>query len=663
MSLFCNNKKAHNVKQFSYELDAPEIEGEGKPRRNHLLKDGKHLIDTTNPQVTTLYNNFINGVKYSGHLPFLGTRSFIDNITGPYEWISYNEAFKRIEHFGSFLVNRGYPIKSFIGLYSINRTEWVLGEQACFMFNYCTVPLYDTLGEESVLYIINQTKQPLIICSKDKIDILLQLKPSLPSLKLIVSMDTIDNELKNKANNVGIELISFTDAENEGSNSICEPRPPLPDDLATICYTSGTTGLPKGAMLSHKSILSIGMSYQFAASHGSGVQLTKDDIHISYLPLAHVFERAIVSMVIGVGARIGFYQGNILKLLEDVMELRPTFFPSVPRLFNRIYDKIWANVKQAGGIKEALFRHAFNTKKANLHTTVKHFIYDKLVFAKVRATLGGRVRFMVTGSAPLSSDVMEFLRITFSCDILEGYGQTETCGASTITEINDYSLGHVGSPLPCVDVKLIDVLDMNYSTKDKPFPRGEICFKGPSCFSGYFDMPDKTLETIDKNGWVHSGDIGQWDAYGRLQIIDRKKNIFKLAQGEYIAPEKIESVYVNHELIAQAFVYGDSLQASLVAIIFPEENTLINWAKHNQLQHFSFTHLIHLEKVKLHILKELQLFGKAHNLKGFENVKNIYLDNNLMSVENNLLTPTFKIKRHEVKQKYQKEISDMYAQL
>lgn len=218
-------------------------------------------------------------------------------------------------------------------------------------------------------------------------------------------------------------------------------------------------------------------------------------------------------------------------------------------------------------------------KKANLASTVHHTLFDFLVFKKVRERLGGRIRALVTGGAPLATEVIEFLRIAFSCDVFEGYGQTETCAAGTITAPGDYSLGHVGPPFPCCEVKLIDVAEMSYLTSDKPFPRGEICFRGHNVFRQYYKDPQKTKETVDANGWCHTGDIGMFDAQGRTRIIDRKKNIFKLAQGEYISPERIENIYANNEFVAQAFVYGDSLQATLVAIIVPDEEVLMKFAK------------------------------------------------------------------------------------
>ena len=310
-----------------------------------------------------------------------------------------------------------------------------------------------------------------------------------------------------------------------------------------IVTNTGTTGLPKGAVLTHKNLLSFAAAANELMKRGEVYQFTKEDSYLSYLPLAHVFERVVVVTLIYAGGQVGFYQGDTLKLLDDVAELKPTIFASVPRLYNRIYDKVMAGVANASFVASFLFKTAYASKKSNLATgSVTHPIWDRLVFAKVRAKLGGRVKMMMSGAAPISPDVMDFLRICFSATVQEGYGQTETAAGMTLTVAQDVTSGHVGVPFPNCEVKLIDLPEMGYTSADKPFPRGEICSRGNNIFREYYKQADKTAETIDKDGWCHSGDVGQWDAQGRLQIIDRVKNMFKLAQGEYVAAERIETI-------------------------------------------------------------------------------------------------------------------------
>lgn len=281
---------------------------------------------------------------------------------------------------------------------------------------------------------------------------------------------------------------------------------------------------------------------------------------------------------------------------------------------------------------------------------------------QIRQRLGGRIRFILSGSAPVSPDVIDFMRICFSADVYEGYGQTENFCGSCLTVSKDNTTGVVGIPFPCSEIKLVDVPDMEYTSNDQPFPRGEICIRGNSVMREYYKNPEKTAETLDEDGWLHTGDIGLFDECGRLSIIDRLKNIFKLSQGEYIAPEKIEGVYQKHELVAQAFVYGDSLQSSLVGIIHPDKDELTKWAQSKpEFADKSFEDLCADAEVNKQLLSAMTAYGKSNDLKGFEQVKKIFITPEEFTVENDLLTPTFKLKREVAKKKFQKEIDAMYA--
>ncbi|RKP19201.1 acetyl-CoA synthetase-like protein [Rozella allomycis CSF55] len=636
---------------------AVERPGEGKPRKIRQFAN-KPLTVTYDENVQTLYDNFNKGVEISGNRPCYGKRIIINGEPGPYVWLTYNEVAARRNNIASAFIKRGFAERENIGLFSVNRMEWTIAEHACFRANLCTVPLYDTLGTEAIEYICNQTELKMIFASNYKIKALLSLESKLKYLKTIVCMDdefVVEGDTK-------IEIIKFSDFMNEGSLSPQEERKPGRDDPATICYTSGTTGLPKGVVLSHGNILSDVSSVRACGDEGLAPVFTSEDVVISYLPLAHVFERVISHLFIGIGARIGFYQGDTLKLVEDIGALSPTFFPSVPRLYNRIYDKVLAGVKSKGGLAEKLFSYGFNSKKEGLKKgKFKNWIWDNLLFAKVKERLGGKVRALITGSAPLSPEVLEFFRIAFGCDVHEGYGQTETSAGACLTVSGETTLGHVGVPLPCCEIKLVDVPEMEYFSTDKPHPRGEICVKGNNCFKEYFKQPEKTKETIDEEGWVHTGDIGLWNDRGCLAVIDRKKNIFKLAQGEYVAPEKVESVICKHPMISQAFVYGDSFQSCCVGIIVPDEDAVSAWAKQNSLNG-SLQEICKNETLLKFLLKEILAFSKSNDLKGFEIPRAIHLEHSPFSIENDLLTPTFKLKRNEAKKIYLKEIENLYNQ-
>jgi long-chain acyl-CoA synthetase len=636
--------------------NSKKLPSEG-PGSSFILRSNKTegLVTQLPDGVTTLADNWSRAVKKYGKNPCLG---MIKKGDSQYTFLTYEQVNVRVKNFGSGLINLGFKPKDFIGIFSINRTEWVITEQANNMYGMTLVPLYDTLGPEAAQFIVDQTELKIVICSADKVKATLDLTNKCPTLKLIIYFDTIDEETKKKCEGKDVKLIKFEDVEKDGAANPKEPNPPKPDDIATICYTSGTTGNPKGAMLAHINYIAC-----TAGATAHNISMSSSDVYISYLPLAHVYERIVHVGLFFYGASMGFYRGDPQKILDDCALLRPTLFASVPRLYNRVYDKVMNTIKANGGIKQKLFETGFEAKKENLrYNQYTHAIWDNLVFGKIAARLGGRVRLMITGSAPISSEVLNFLRICFSCPVLEGYGQTECGAVASLTSNLEASMGHVGTPVSCNEIKLVDVPEMNYLTTDNP-PRGEICFRGANVFRGYYKDPEKTAEALDSNGWLHSGDIGLIDEIGNLKIIDRKKNIFKLSQGEYIAPEKIENCYARCPFIAQIFVYGDSLKSSLVAIVVPDEEYLKNWARQQGFTEKEFSQLCQKPEVKKAIMESMTQTGKETQLRGFEVVKDIYVHDKLFSVENDLLTPTFKLKRPQAKKYFEKQIEELYKNL
>lgn len=390
-----------------------------------------------------------------------------------------------------------------------------------------------------------------------------------------------------------------------------------------------------------------------------------EELYLSYLPLAHIFERVVQVLLVSIGAKIGFYQGDILKLMDDLAALRPTIFVSVPRVYTRIFTKVHQELKNKGFIAQALFKYAYSSKLAALRRngTTSHWLWDRIIFGAIREKLGGRVKFMLTGAAPISSDVHDFIRIAFSCDVYEGYGLTECCLLAAAPMAHDATPRQVGIPAPCVEIKLVDVPELGYTCKDSPRPRGEICIRGPTCFSGYYKAKDKTAETLTSDGWLLTGDVAELDELGRIYLIDRKKSILKLAQGEYVAPEKIEAILSKNPLVAQAFVEGNSLKSYLVAIIVPEIDAMTSWARHQGVTGKTKTELMQDERLKQYILGEFQGLGSkgTGELKGFEIPKAIYIETELFSVENNLLTPSLKLKRPVARNKYKSIVEELYT--
>eukprot|EP00835_Amoeboradix_gromovi_P004945 NODE_423_length_8874_cov_0.432023.p1 type:complete len:514 gc:universal NODE_423_length_8874_cov_0.432023:4821-3280(-) len=478
------------------------------------------------------YDLFLKALEITEDGNYLGT---LDLKTEQYQWLKYSQVREIVAKVGSALLHLTGK-KANIGIYSLNRKEWTITELGCFRNNLITVPLYDTLGKEAIVHIINETEMSLCVLSRNRIQGIIDAKKEgvLKPLEIIVSMDDAEDSLKSAAQSVGLRLLSWEEFLKIGSdNNTDESGKSTNADIFTICYTSGTSGMPKGVVLTHKNVLSIAACLEFMGKNGTFYKLSKNDVHLSYLPLAHVFERVLQAYLLDSGSQVAFYRGDPLKILDDVKIIKPTIFVSVPRLFNRIYDKVWQGVNEKSAIAKFLFKLAFSQKKMGLgEGKVTHWLWDKLVFGGVKERLGfGRCQMMFSGSAPITADVMDFLRIVFCCEALEGFGQTESTAGVAVTHWGDTTSGHIGGPIPCVEIKLMDLPEMQYTSKDKPNPRGEICYRGSNAFVEYYKAPQKTSETIDSEGWVHTGDVGLWDDLGRLRIIDRAKNIFKLAQG------------------------------------------------------------------------------------------------------------------------------------
>ncbi|XP_010255021.1 PREDICTED: long chain acyl-CoA synthetase 2 isoform X2 [Nelumbo nucifera] len=591
----------------------------------------------------------------------LGHREIVNGNAGPYVWRTYQEVYDEAIRIGSAIRSRGVNPRGRCGIYGVNCPQWIIAMKACNSHGIYYVPLYDTLGPNAMEFIINHAEVSIAFVQESKIEAMLTCLPRCTShLKTIVSFGKVTDAQKQETEQFGVSFFSWEEFVLLGSMDYKLP-PKDKNDICTIMYTSGTTGEPKGVMLSNKAIMAEVLSMDQLFQETDKV-VTQEDAYFSFLPLAHVFDQIMETYCIYSGASIGFWRGDVMHLLEDVHELKPTIFCGVPRVFDRIYTGMMDKISSGGVLKKTLFQLAYNYKLKNLKSGLKQDsaapLFDTLIFDKSKQALGGRVRIIISGAAPLPSHVEEFLRVT-SCSVLvQGYGLTESCAGCFTSIANEFSMmGTVGVPLTTIEARLESVPEMGYDALSS-VPRGEICLRGITLFSGYHKRQDLTDDVI-VDGWFHTGDIGEWQPNGTMKIIDRKKNIFKLSQGEYISAENIESIYGRCPLITSIWVYGNSFESFLVAVAVPNRKALEDWATLHQ-QTGDFKALCKSPMARKYILDELNSTGQKYQLRGFEMLKAIHLDPNPFNIERDLITPTFKLKRPQLLKYYKEYIGQLY---
>lgn len=517
----------------------------------------------------------------------------------------------------------------------------------------------------------------VVFTTTSHISSLLSARDQLPHLRAVILLDLSpgaalpETELSRQqlarqwAASKDVLLLTFDEVLASGrKNPVAHSPPKDGGEIASFCYTSGTTGKPKGGLVANHQL-----ALASACTPLIGFASSQDELQISYLPLAHIYERFLETVMMRMGARIGYFSGDVARLLEDAQCLKPTLFPGVPRVFNRIASQIQFQM-EGDSFKSKLLKRAVDAKVYyhDQDGSVDHAFWDRLVFKKVKALLGGNVKAIVSGSAPLRPDVLKLLRVCFGVDFREGYGSTENTGCCTIMMPGDKNLGSVGPPQPGQEIRLKDCPELGYRATDKPWPRGELLHRGQTRFPGYYKDPEKTKETVDEAGWLHTGDVAAYDDQGRIRIVDRVKNLVKLAQGEYVAIENVEQVLSANKFTAQTWLYGDSFQAHLVAVAVPDPETFAPLASSILGKTIAPTDVSALAqacddpKVIKAVLAEYTKTARAAKLAGYEFIKALKLRVEPFSIENGLLTPTFKMKRPEAKKALQQELDALYAQ-
>ncbi|KAL6104500.1 acsl3 [Pungitius sinensis] len=591
-------------------------------------------------------------------------------ILGNYNWLSYEETYEASKSFGSGLAALGQRAKCNIAIFCETRAEWVVAAQACFMYNFPLVTLYSTLGPMAIAHGLNETEITHIITSKDLLQSRLKaIVCDVPRLQHIILVDSKLTSCPSVPRGIMVYNMDAVKAMGSKPDSmVVERKKPESTDIAVIMYTSGSTGIPKGVMISHGNIIAAvtGMAERIP-------NLNETDTYIGYLPLAHVLELSAELVCISHGCRIGYSSPQTLadqstKIKKgskgDTSVLKPTLMAAVPEIMDRIYKNVMTKVEEMSKVQNTLFALAYNYKMEQISKGYSTPLCDRLVFKRMRALLGGNMRVLLSGGAPLSAATQHFMNICLCCPVGQGYGLTETCGAGTISEIWDYSTGRVGAPLVCSEITLKDWEEGGYYSTDKPNPRGEIVIGGPNVAMGYYKRESRNREDfyVDEHGqrWFCTGDIGEIHSDGCLKIIDRKKDLVKLQAGEYVSLGKVEAVLKNCSLVDNICAYANSDQSYVISFVVPNHKQLMALAEQKQLTgtREELCNNAQMEKEVLRIITEAAISAK---MERFEIPKKIRLSAEAWTPETGLVTDAFKLKRKELKSHYQDDIERMYG--
>jgi long-chain acyl-CoA synthetase len=563
-----------------------------------------------------------------------------------YEPISHREIFQHVKHAALGLASLGLARGDRVAILSENRPEWAYADYACLMRGIADVPIYPTLPADQIAYILRDAGvSAIFVSTAGQLAKIAEIRSQVPTLRTVIVF-----EESGPAADMTLEELEQRGAAAETPQTLADFREVAksvePDDLATLIYTSGTTGNPKGVMLTHNNIR-------------SNVEATRNilpfvgnDVSLSFLPLSHIFERMGDYLMFATGSSIA-YAESLDTVPVNMMEVRPSVVFSVPRLYEKMYARVLQNALSGGFVKRTIFFWARDVAEKWADVKLaggqprgmlarKYAIAQKLVFSKLKERTGGRLRFFVSGGAPLAPEINKFFYAA-GLIILEGYGLTETSPVIGVNTLDDFRIGTIGKPVAGVDVKIA--------------PDGEILARGPGIMAGYYNNPTATAESIDEEGWFHTGDIGELQD-GFLAITDRKKDIIVTAGGKNIAPQPIENMVKTNKYVSQAVMIGDKRKFPSMLIV-PNFEHLETWAKRQNIIWTDRAQLLKMPGVNAKL--EREVLGMLEGLAHYERPKKIALLEHDFSLDRGEMTPTQKVKRRVVDKNYKSVIDSMYA--
>jgi long-chain acyl-CoA synthetase len=567
---------------------------------------------------------------------------------GAWQEISHQELARRVQHAAAGFRELGAAPGDRIAILAHNRPEWAVADYASLTGRFVTVPVYPSLPAAQVAHILRDSGAAIAVVEDlEQYRKIAEHKDSLPQLRATVILDPVEDLP---------EAIAFSHllrrgaaAEDHYRDSKERALEAGPDDLATIIYTSGTTGEPKGVMLTHGN---------FCSNIHSALQVLPigpADSCLSFLPLSHAFERMAGHFaMLHAGATIN-YAESFDTVASDLWEVRPTIVLAVPRVYEKIYARALSLADQGGALRRRIFfwarrigrtwaEHRLSGKRLPLSLRLQYIAADRLIFAQLRNRTGGRIRYFVSGGAPLSAEVAWFF-FSAGLPVLEGYGLTETSPVVSVNPLEAPKIGTVGKPLPGVEVKIAE--------------DGEILVRGPNVMKGYYNRPEATREAIDRDGFFHTGDIGELDAEGYLKITDRKKDLIVTAGGKNIAPQPIENLVNSSKFVLNAVMVGDRRPYTILLVV-PEIRELKKWAAERKLPEMDTAALLQHPDVVAKMEREVML--QLRDVARFEMPKKIVLLEKDFSLEEGELTPTLKVKRRLIEEKYRDLIERAYAE-